>query len=43
MSKLEEYTAYVRIFFDALVSGQFKYAFIVLHTVMFGKQVERND
>jgi len=43
VNKLEEYKAYARIFFDALMSGQFKYSFIILHTVIFGKQVEKND
>jgi len=41
MSKFEEIKAYVRIFFGALMSGQFKYSFIILHTVIFGKQVEK--
>jgi len=30
----------VVIFFDALIGRQFKYAFMVLHTIIFGKKVK---
>ena len=40
MIKFYEVRAFVIIFFDALIGRQFKYAFIVLHTFVFGKKVK---
>jgi len=37
---MKYFTKYLTIFFDALKGGQFKYAFMVLHMIVFGKDIK---